>query len=62
MVKKDMDRRADRRKNDEDIAERISGGVRLERPSAWRARGVAHDQPPPPATSHPDNKRRRRGR
>jgi hypothetical protein len=58
MAKKDVDRRADRRKNDEDIAERISGGVRLERPSPWRERDVAHDHPPAPATSRPDKRRR----
>jgi hypothetical protein len=44
VVKKDMDRRTDRRKNDEDIAERISGGVRLDRSSSSRERGVAADE------------------
>lgn len=61
VLKKKRDRRADRRKNDEDIAERISGGVRLERPPAWRQRDLADDQPPSPdKTRH--EKRRRSGR
>jgi hypothetical protein len=36
-VKKPVSRHSDRRKNDEDIAERITGGVRVERPA------VRHD-------------------
>jgi hypothetical protein len=55
-VKKYMDRRTERRKNDEDIAERISGGVRLERPAGWRDRVTADDQ------SHSADKPRRNKR
>jgi hypothetical protein len=42
------ERRSARRKTDEDIAERICVGVRVERSSAWRERGIAHDGPPSP--------------
>jgi hypothetical protein len=36
VLKKPISRRSDRRKNDEDIAERITGGVRVERPAVRR--------------------------
>jgi hypothetical protein len=39
------DRRGARQKTDEDIAERMSGGVRLDRSSLRREHVVAHDQP-----------------
>jgi hypothetical protein len=57
-MKKDLDRRTERRKSDEDIAERISGGVRLDRSSSWRERGAAHDQPSSPQKSHHHKSRR----
>ncbi len=42
-----MDRRSDRRKNDEDIAERVIGGVRIDRSSVDRRqdRSTAPDRP-----------------
>jgi hypothetical protein len=36
VLKKPISRRSDRSKNDEDIAERITGGVRVERPVVRR--------------------------
>jgi hypothetical protein len=36
VLKKTISRRSDRRKNDEDIAERITGGIRVERPAVRR--------------------------
>jgi hypothetical protein len=36
VLKKTISRRSDRQKNDEDIAERITGGVRVERPAVGR--------------------------
>jgi hypothetical protein len=60
-VKNSLDRHPERGKSDEDIAERISGGVRLERSSPLRKPEVAHDQPPSPAKdSHAKRRRRTR--
>jgi len=36
VLKNTGGRRSDRRKNDEDIAERITGGIRVERPAVRR--------------------------
>jgi len=58
-VKNDFEHRTERRKNDEDIAERISGGVRLERTSRERE-NVQADHPSPHKTSQ--HKPRRRAR
>jgi hypothetical protein len=46
VLKKTIGRRSDRRKNDEDIAERITGGVRVERPA------VRRDEPHRPSQNH----------
>jgi hypothetical protein len=43
VLKRPLSRRNERRKNDEDIAERITGGVRVERPP------VRRDEQPPVA-------------
>jgi hypothetical protein len=60
-VKNSQVRHPERRKNDEDIAERISGGIRLERSSPPRKPEVAHDQPASPAKdSHAKHRRRAR--
>jgi hypothetical protein len=59
-VKKETARRTERRKNDEDIAERISGGVRVERRSPPHERGFSPDRPPSPDKTH--EHRRRPGR
>ena len=57
-MEKGPNRRNDRRKNDEDIAERMTGGVRIER-SAPRedARAEARDEP-----DRPGHRRRIRDR
>jgi hypothetical protein len=55
VEKKIVNRRSDRRKNDEDIAERVSGGIRVDRRSFRRderstsndAVSKAADEPPP---------------
>ena len=47
IVEKGSNRRNDRRKNDEDIAERMTGGVRIERSAPRQdARAEARDEPP----------------
>jgi hypothetical protein len=44
VVNKIVNRRSDRRKNDEDIAERVSGGIRVDRRSFKRdERGTSDD-------------------
>jgi len=45
VLVKAEDRRGASRKTDEDIAERVSGGVRLDRSPLRRELAVAHDQP-----------------
>jgi hypothetical protein len=47
VLKKTGGRRSDRRKNDEDIAERMTGGVRVERPAVRREEALPtpNDQP-----------------
>jgi hypothetical protein len=59
-VKKDIEPRSDRRKDDEDIAERISLGVRLERASSSHERDVTRDASKSPATANPHKRRRPR--
>jgi hypothetical protein len=61
VLKKPVSRRSDRRKNDEDIAERITGGVRIDRSSQTRRRErpVAHDQSRLPEEGRDRGERRR---
>ena len=58
-VKNNLHRRTERRKDDEDIAERISGGIRLERSLPAREPEVARDQTPSPDKTAPQKRPRR---
>jgi hypothetical protein len=60
VEKKIVNRRSDRRKNDEDIAERVSGGVRVDRASFRREERSTSDDAVSQAAdkSHPRRRRR----